>query len=74
MSTDRETTGWQPIATAPLTARARLVWCPERRNTHLVCWWDDKEGRIGWSHFGGGGRWLDEEPTHWMPLPEPPHA
>ena len=60
---------WQPIETAEKSSRFRLVWCPERRNTHLACWWFDGD-REGWSEMSGG--WLEQEPTHWMPIPPPP--
>jgi len=65
---------WQPIETAPRTSQSRLVWCPERQNIYVVCWWDNKElsPGPGWIHFGSGGGSLTETPTHWMPLPEPP--
>ena len=57
---------WKPIETAPRTSKAILVWCPERKNIYIVCWFDE------WQHFCGTGRTLNETPTHWMPLPEPP--
>jgi hypothetical protein len=60
---------WQPIETTPKTARARIVWCPERRNAYVVSW---SELLPGWIFFGGGGWALREEPSHWMPLPAPP--
>jgi hypothetical protein len=65
---------WQPIATAPKTSLARLVWCPERQNIYVVSWWDNGRDEPGasWVLFGGGGGTLMEAPTHWMPLPEPP--
>jgi hypothetical protein len=63
------TTGWQPIETSPRNTKARLVWCPERRNTYVVVW---SYLLPGWIHFSGGDRELREEPTHWMPLPKPP--
>ena len=66
---------WQPIETAPRTNRARLVYCPDRKNTYLVTWletvdtFDSAEGH--WLHFNSG-RPLREEPSHWMPLPPNP--
>jgi hypothetical protein len=59
---------WQTIETAPKDRKARLVWCPERKNTYAVTW-DERDET--WSFWGGGGT-LAEEPTHWMPLPQPP--
>jgi len=59
---------WQPIETAPKTGRSRLVWTPRYRNTYLVVWRDE-----GWEFFGGPGRLNElDQPTHWMPLPDPP--
>jgi hypothetical protein len=62
--------GWRDIATAPQTSSAILVWCAERRNTFTVSYsfYDAR-----WIHFGGRG-FLDEIPTHWMPLPSPPNT
>lgn len=67
--------GWQPIETAPNptvdtafdspTWKSFLVWCPSNRCTYLVC---QRDGRF--SVMGGGT--LNDTPTHWRPLPEPP--
>lgn len=27
---------------------------------------------LGWIQMQSGGKWVDVEITHWMPLPEPP--
>jgi hypothetical protein len=54
---------WQPIKTAPA---GRDI---------LLCWAGTSEMRVG---YDNGRGWLcdgvsfDAEPTHWMPLPEPP--
>ena len=70
---------WQPIETAPRTSKARLVWCPTYQNTYLVSWLeplgddlkpDPRQGY--WVHFGGVGARLNDTPSHWCPLPEPP--
>lgn len=66
-----QTSGWQPIETAPRTNHSLLVWCPERKNIYIVSWRSHTEE---WEHFGALGRALTEYPTHWMPLPEPPDA
>jgi hypothetical protein len=64
---------WEPIETAPKTRHAILVHCPERHNTYIVAWHPGYEGHdSGWNHFGGFGRALNESPSHWIPLPEPP--
>ena len=79
---------WQPIETAPRDATAILVmrdiWPGTRsgraeecngHNTYVAAWWSD----------GGQGAWIcymdavldpecPVEPTHWMPLPDPPGA
>lgn len=59
---------WQPIETAPDASEAILVWCPDRLNMYLVTW----QGM--WCHFGPGFHTLQETPTHWVPLPEPPET
>lgn len=63
--------GWLPIESAKKTSSARLVWCPELRNTYEVTWDMHPESR-GWKIFGGG--MLRETPTHWRPLPPPPET
>lgn len=60
---------WRLISTAPRNTHSILVWCPERMNTYIVYW---THSNSTWTHFGSLGRTLTEEPTHWMPLPEPP--
>jgi hypothetical protein len=59
-------TGWQPIETAPVSARSVLIHCSERHNTFTA-----ENGSGKWRHFGGSGH-VSETPTHWMPLPQPP--
>lgn len=61
--------GWQPIETAEKSGKSRLVWCPERKNIFAVTW-DSYCGN--WAFFGSRGTKLMEEPTHWMPIPQPP--
>lgn len=64
---------WQPIETAPMTSRARLIWCPEIQCTFAVTWHDEDKEWVIWP----GGRplaYLAVTPTHWMPLPEPPET
>lgn len=54
---------WQPIETAPKIELAEVVlW-----NGKTVCagsWWEGS-----WSTLHD---YIDPQPTHWMPLPEPP--
>lgn len=98
---ERQTTDWRPIETAPKDGTALLLWCPDLRDWGRPpgapkCvvgswgrdpdgWSKDPEGWFSdvassWFDHGNGdgacaGSDLDElEPTHWMPLPEPPHA
>lgn len=66
---------WQPIETAPRDGTDILVWDGERRT--MTLW-----GKV--SHvpiFGFLDVWgcdaedidlMDPQPTHWMPLPDPP--
>jgi len=63
---------WQDISTAPKTSMAIQVWCPERSNIYLVTWWPGSGYLPGWVYFGGHGGLLQEEPTHWRPLPADP--
>jgi hypothetical protein len=65
---------WKPIETAPKTLKAILIYCAERKNTYTATWARDEEfpwsGK--WKHFPGN--FLNEVPTHWMPLPEAPNV
>jgi len=56
---------WQPIETAPKDGSDVLIYNPVSGEM-FVCYWSK-------------GRWkfavhivMKDEPTHWMPLPEPP--
>lgn len=62
------TTAWQPIKTAP--EGCSLVWLPiEHFGSHIHTM--TRTGNL--KVVGGLFLWdLDSEPTHWMPLPEPP--
>lgn len=61
---------WQPIATAPKDGAAVLVWSAGVGLVGL-CRYDGSD----WELVGGGlySRWaVEDDPTHWQALPEPP--
>lgn len=60
---------WQPIETAPQDGTEVLLHCAE--GDINVAYWDG----TWWADTIEGGdvtRRGSGEPTHWMPLPEPP--
>jgi hypothetical protein len=61
---------WQPIETAP-ERRAVLVWHP---GLGMGGWNVMRRDGKTWRETAHDGRALKEgyEPSHWMPLPEPP--
>lgn len=73
---------WQPIETAPKDGTTILIFLPRMKNP--IClgrWWDKVElehgvetyRRAEWMRNGMPAMsTLKFEPTHWMPLPEPP--
>jgi hypothetical protein len=66
---------WLTIESAPRTNRAILVWTPLNKCQAMVCWIPAADDAGGyWAHFARGFPTLDQKPTHWMPLPEPPTA
>ena len=70
---------WRPIESAPKDGTKFLALCQPRHietgtpmSFHYinVVWWRDKSKNIlGWRHTLNDSH---AEPTHWMPLPEPP--
>ena len=65
---------WQPIETAPKTGVNICSWCKEYGLT--ICSWtghEDENGNFeeGWISFDGGMT-FKLDPTHWIPLPNPP--
>jgi hypothetical protein len=76
--------GWQSIETAPkdgtpiLVGRGRVNLGDGTYKDGIVleAQWDANE--LGWYFGGYVGGWLkvdpEHPPTHWQPLPEPPHA
>lgn len=78
---------WQPIETAPRDGTVILAYCPEygMRQTEMGRYREGSPGYARWE-MGDGPRnygwvWIEEKhnsahtwkPTHWMPLPPPPH-
>lgn len=61
---------WQPIETAPKDGRDILLW-PTRwpRKKIDLGFWNDGSG--SWS-LSTDIEYSPQNPTHWMPLPEPP--
>lgn len=61
---------WQKIETANKgpDRKAVLGWCPDTQCVFTIFW--DKHDQC-WTYYGGHGR-LVEDPTHWMPTPNPP--
>jgi len=56
---------WKPIGTAPdntMVAVKREGFCSYDRKEMY------KQGVVWWHN----GTWIIANPTHWMPLPEPP--
>ena len=68
---------WQPIKTAPRDGTPVLIWSPDA-SAHGISLaqfiefeGDPDDG--GWQDFWSDTSVIiDAEPTHWMPLPEPP--
>ena len=70
---------WQPIDTAPKDMDI-LLYC-QRRGIVRGHWNTDEYGRNPapyWTHdrerTWGVRETRDDQPTHWMPLPQPPEA
>ena len=73
---------WRPIETAPKDGTRVLICHGHAPRNIYVAWWldeaqfgDDKTGP-GWQIFDCGmDVWYavaTDDPTHWMPLPDPP--
>ena len=74
-------TGWQPIETAPKNGRTILVWNGlnsgfyTRAQDMGVALWRKQafpDGQECWCAQDCCDGVTTYEPTHWMPLPEPP--
>lgn len=68
---------WQPIETAPRDGTYLCLYAPTRKEPFQCgCWiWetDDNDDPSDGTWWLGDGR-EDDQPTHWMPLPPPPHT
>jgi hypothetical protein len=70
---------WQPIETAPKDGTRILLWDTDEA---VIAKWDDISmgGAKGWQvavvNMIGDVNYYDAafNPTHWMPLPEPPRG
>ena len=78
---------WQPIETAPKDGAAVLLYLPDAytmcglTDGIIIGHWSaadlpadaPEHSDDAWFHVSQtGGFYCDIEPTHWMPLPEPP--
>lgn len=67
---------WRPIETAPKDVERCLLWCSDL----ITEWRKDKAakgavfGRVCDGYVYADGMNGDWSFSHWMPLPEPPHA
>lgn len=62
---------WEPIETAPKDGT--VIWVIQPRNNWIGGYW---QYECIWSvccwYHGYGDGFPEPQPTHWMPLPEPP--
>jgi Protein of unknown function (DUF551) len=66
----REQVRWVPVSERlPESRKAVLVRCPENLNTFCACYAENAGPR--WTIFGAS-KALEQQVTHWMPLPVPP--
>ena len=63
---------WQPIETAPKDGEVILIFTPGTYPQVTAAFYRAECELQHWQ--ATGHRWhFPEDPTHWMPLPEPPH-
>lgn len=67
---------WQPIETAPKDGKSVILFDPSRGGfvadqRFIFAHWSGWGGGI-WENTNSGGKLMNGNPTHWMPLPEPP--
>jgi hypothetical protein len=58
---------WRPIDTAPKGFNTPLLVCGPRWGHPCICVWNDH-----FEEWEDNGARVEPQPTHWMPLPEPP--
>lgn len=63
---------WQPIETAPKNGRDLILWFPKIKRVQ-ACAWKSPNGYYA-AAWSADGQWIPYEPTHWMPMPDPPRA
>lgn len=63
-------TEWRPIETAP-NGKVRLWWKDEDWKGYMSDEIDQRGNRV-WYVYTGKNCIMAADPTHWMPLPEPP--
>lgn len=59
---------WRPIESAPRDGTEFDAWCPVRRRIPWAYWHKETEQFF----FDADNASWPFQPTHWMPLPEPP--
>lgn len=80
----RQASDWRPIESAPKDGRELLGWYPYHAahppggGVYVMRWYDDRHAAKPIGFFEASG-WVwgrrdnrQRQPTHWMPLPEPP--
>ena len=68
---------WKPIETAPKDGF--LIVVTNAATAEISLAHKTRDGEVGWTQYVNGTPMLFQpklrfEPTHWMPLPEPPEA
>lgn len=71
MQTDKPSTAWKPILTAPKDGTGILVAVTGMKGRFEIVWWRRTEGDYGF-WFDGFRTYSDSVFSHWMPLPEAP--
>lgn len=61
---------WQPMETAPKDGRRVLCWNPNWQAPESGCLYGMSWAANGLAADKGGWKY---QPTHWMPLPDPPY-